>query len=255
MNKPHTSGKTIRHTIDFLWKVILSLLITEFIKGSCRIAIVHPSASNFWTIAACAIFLGKHALDLILYYEQLDRYEPVKGGKNTFGTMLRYLLENFIEVAVIVLVFAGVQVLSVNNYPDHRTVTGDLSKIAGESLLLSAGMIELCWLAWDVLFIIKRQVGSSPQWSKPWSFRSLRCGLIAFARSGDVADVHTRRWLIIHCVWPEVFIGLYIYFKLRLASLPAPDWQTACILLFVPVTVHCISHLIFLRGYYLGDDG
>lgn len=229
----------IRSLMVTLWATVGGLIVTQFIRESYYVLDRSTSLVNLCIICACAIFLSKQVADCSLYYVQLDAYDPKNLNEKQLIRYVRYLFENTVEVAVIVLVYGAIHRINVL-YVDK---THQLTQIAGHGLLMSAAGIECAWLAWDLLYAVKRLcslcVGQRGRLAKYYVLLHSRI-------SGD-RDL--RWWILFNFAWTLAFFSIG---RRCLKDYPSPITHGEAIWLLLLLFTHSLSYLVCFRGYYLG---
>jgi len=102
-----------RHGMTTLWAWVLSLIVTEFFKGAYRVFDLAHIKQNAWaatwTLSACALFMSKQVADIVLYFRNIEQYDPQFRQKNTTAKLLRYASENAIEACLLFFIYGSIK--------------------------------------------------------------------------------------------------------------------------------------------------
>ncbi|WP_446745206.1 hypothetical protein [Silvibacterium acidisoli] len=257
--------RNIRHGMDRLWPFVLSLILTEFFKGAYRVWDKWHGWDTVITLIACALFMSKQIADIFLYYARLHIYDPESAGEGKWLRLRRYLLGNTIEILILFLTYGAIQALSVHNLVDTLDHAGRLKRDAGAGLLLSTGLVELCWLWWDVLFIVKRLKGIAKTFGAKQAYLSARVWR-AFRNEPDARtariDGQVTLWMKCNFLFGIVFLLLWFYFHYKCqgwcpASPPNPNVPTARTAfwwLLFPMMFYFTTYQVCFMNYYIGEE-
>lgn len=259
------ASQNIRDGMVKLWPIVLSLILTEFFKGAYRVWDKWHGWDTVITLVACALFMSKQIADIFLYYTRLHIYDPPSRGEDRWLRLRRYLLGNTIEVLILFLTYGAIQALSVHNLGDTLGTGGRLNRNAGAGLLLSTGLVELCWLWWDVLFIVKRLKCIAKTFGAKQAYLSAKVRR-AFRKEPDAATARIDRqvmlWTKCNFVFGSAFLLLWFYFHYDCRgwcpdsppNLIIPTAKAAFWWLLFPMMVYFTTYQICFMNYYIGEE-